>query len=128
MKRNLFISAALIMFVSIMFVTGCKSNSTNYNSTPTTPSNSGANEVLMQSSMFNPSSITVSAGTKITWTNKDGYDHTVTSGTPAQTTGLFDSGNISAGGTFSFTFNTKGTYQYFCRIHSSMMQGTVTVQ
>lgn len=91
-------------------------------------SNSSANQVVMQNSSFNPSGITVTQGTTVTWTNKDGYAHTVTSGTPDNADGKFDSGTINSGGTYSYTFTSAGTYNYFCRFHASMMTGTVTVR
>jgi plastocyanin len=81
----------------------------------------GANAVWIQGMAFTPSSITVTAGTTITWTNKDAITHTVTSDT-----GVFDSGNISSGSSFSYTFSTAGTYQYHCKIHASMT-GSVVV-
>jgi plastocyanin len=70
---------------------------------------------------FNPSSITVYVGTKITWTNKDAVTHNVTSNTT-----LFSSGSMTTGATFSYTFTTAGTFPYTCTIHPSMT-GTVTV-
>jgi plastocyanin len=76
----------------------------------------GANEVWIQGMAFAPSSITVSAGTTITWTNKENLTHTVTSDK-----GLFDSGNIGSGGTWGHNFATAGTYTYHCAIHSTMM-------
>ena len=70
---------------------------------------------------FMPHTDTVSAGTTVTWTNMDGVGHNVTSNTA-----VFGSGTISpAGGTFSFTFNTAGTFPYTCTIHG--MTGTITV-
>jgi plastocyanin len=70
---------------------------------------------------FNPSTITVAANTTITWTNKDGVSHTVTSAT-----GLFDSGTISNNGVYSHKFTAAGTYSYSCLIHPDMV-GTVVV-
>jgi plastocyanin len=75
----------------------------------------GLNQVFIQNMSFNPSTIMVSTNTTITWTNKDAIDHTVTSDT-----GLFDSGNIGANGTYSYTFVTAGTYYYHCKIHPGM--------
>jgi VCBS repeat-containing protein len=72
--------------------------------------------------VFDPLTITVNTGTTITWTNKDVYGHTVTSDT-----GLFDSGTIDASGTFSYTFNTAGTFPYHCKVESTMT-GTVVVK
>jgi plastocyanin len=80
----------------------------------------GANEVFIQGNAFNPKTITVTAGTTITWTNKDGIAHTVTS-----TSALFDSGSISANGTYSRTFSTAGTFPYICTVHPTM---TATVK
>jgi len=40
--------------------------------------------------------------------------------------GLFNSGNLSTGQSFSFTFVSRGTFTYHCRIHPSMT-GTVSV-
>jgi plastocyanin len=80
----------------------------------------GINEVFIQGSAFDPSTITVSAGTTITWTNKDGMTHTVTSNT-----GLFDSGSISNNGTYSHTFNAAGTFPYKCTIHTTMTASVI---
>lgn len=40
---------------------------------------------------------------------------------------LFDSGNISPGDTFAYTFQKTQTIEYFCRIHEPDMRGTITV-
>jgi len=80
----------------------------------------GANEVFIQGMAFTPSTITVTAGTTITWTNNDGVAHTVTSNT-----GLFDSGTINPGGTYSHLFSTAGTFPYKCTIHPSMTASVV---
>jgi plastocyanin len=71
---------------------------------------------------YSPSPFTVKVGTTVTWVNKDGTTHTVTS----QGSNLFDSGNVPPGGTFKFTFTQAGTYQYYCTIHP-FMKGTVVV-
>ena len=122
-KLKLF-SLNIIVFIILGLLLGCSKNN---NSNPIAPQSS-TNQVVMQNSSFVPSSITITVGTKVTWTNKDSYAHTVTSGTPSHPTGLFDSGNINAGGTFSYTFDSTGTYQYYCKIHPDIMQGTVTVK
>ena len=71
---------------------------------------------------FSASSITVTKGTTVTWTNKDNMTHTVTADDNS-----FDSGNIGNGGTFSFTFNNTGSFAYHCSIHPAMT-GSVTVK
>ena len=72
---------------------------------------------------FNPEDLTINVGDTVTWTNNDGMGHTATSTDgPAS----FDSGNIAAGATWSFTFTEAGTYDYKCNYHSSMT-ATITV-
>jgi len=75
----------------------------------------GANEVWIKGMAFGPSTITISAGTTITWTNKDAVTHTVTSDN-----GLFDSGSITGNSTYSRQFPTAGTYPYHCTPHPTM--------
>jgi plastocyanin len=80
----------------------------------------GVNEVFIQSFAFSPSTITVAAGTTITWTNKDAVAHTVTSNS-----GLFDSGSMGKDATYSHTFATAGTFAYYCKIHTNMTASVV---
>jgi len=88
-------------------------------------------QVCMNGQAFGPANLTVSAGTAVTWRNGDGFAHTVTSATGSGDT--YDSGNIGGGGTFAHTFNTPGTYNYYCKIHGvngtppTGMHGTITV-
>jgi plastocyanin len=68
--------------------------------------------------------LVVSTGTTVTWVNGDGIPHTSTSDT-----GVWDSGILSAGQSFSFTFAQAGTYPYHCAIHGvASMSGTIVVQ
>ena len=79
----------------------------------------GASEPT-RANAYSPETLTVEAGTKLTWVNKDTVAHTVTS----QGTSLYDSGNMATGATFSYTFARAGTYPYFCTVHP-WMKGTV---
>jgi plastocyanin len=115
-KMRLFIGTAFLMAIlSILY--SC-SKSTAYN-TPApgggTKGGPGTNEVWISGMTYNPSTITVKSGTTIKWTNMDGIAHTVTSDS-----GLFDSGSLGDGGTFSWTFSTTGTFSYHCTFHSGM--------
>jgi plastocyanin len=89
--------------------------------------------VAIKNMAFTAQTITVKAGTKVTWTNKDAIVHNVTSAssmkTTAKTTKLFKSSALTKGMSFSFTFNKKGTFFYECTIHKSMpsMHGKVIV-
>jgi plastocyanin len=88
--------------------------------TPTTASSSG-NSVSIMNFSFNPNSLTVKVGTKVTWTNHDSVTHTVTADQ-----GAFNS-PVAPGSSFSFTFTKAGTYAYHCSIHPSMT-ATIIVQ
>jgi len=83
-------------------------------------------DVVIENDAFTPASIDVEAGSTVTWFNNDDEAHTVTSGAPGAPDGFFDSGNVDANGSFSFTFDQPGTYAYFCSIHPNMT-GTVNV-
>lgn len=71
---------------------------------------------------FGPEKLTVKAGSTVTWTNEDDIPHTVTSSTKA-----FKSKALDTDDSFSFTFTTPGTYEYFCSLHPHMV-GTVVVE
>jgi plastocyanin len=93
---------------------------------PTAGAQQGQNvTVMMEDNYFEPANITVPAGSTVTWVQNGNNPHTTTS-----YDGLWDSGIIQggSGGSFSFTFNEPGTYEYFCRPHENQgMVGTVTV-
>ncbi len=72
---------------------------------------------------FNPATVTVKAGTTVTWTNKDDIPH----GIAATNNAFKRSQALDTDDSFSFTFTTPGTYQYFCYIHPHMT-GTIVVE
>jgi len=63
----------------------------------------------------------------VTWTNNDIAAHTVTSDNTTGGTPVFDSGNMAAGASYSYTFTAPGTYTYHCDYHA-WMKGTVVVK
>jgi plastocyanin len=78
--------------------------------------------VSITDAAFMDATLTVNAGDIVTWTNNGTVTHTVTS----DTAGIFDSGNIISGDTFTFTFANQGQFNYHCSIHPELT-GTVTV-
>jgi len=77
---------------------------------------------------FIPSTVVITVGGTVTWENTDTAAHTSSSGTPTDgPDGVFDSSLIMAGGSYSHTFDTAGTFDYFCMVHP-WMQGTVIVE
>ena len=83
----------------------------------------GGAKVSMEGIKFNPASVTVKAGDKVTWTNKDSVGHDVT----GDNFKSGDSGGLQNGDTFSQTFDKKGTFDYVCTVHPGM-KGSVTVK
>ena len=80
-------------------------------------------QIDIQNFAFNPDPVTISAGQSVTWTNKDSAPHTAT----AQDRAVLQSGTLNQGDSFTQTFDTPGTYEYFCEFHPNM-KGTIIVQ
>ncbi|HLU02448.1 MAG TPA: cupredoxin family copper-binding protein [Advenella sp.] len=78
--------------------------------------------VTIQNMQFMPAALTVRPGEKVMWINKDLVPHTA-SATDSQ----FDSGNIAAGASWTYTVKKAGTVHYVCRYHPGM-QATLTAQ
>jgi amicyanin len=77
---------------------------------------------------YDPSPANIAVGTTVTWTNNDATLHTVYSGSPTANSGeLFKSDFMAKGKTFSHTFDTAGTFDYYCTLHPFMM-GQVVVK
>jgi plastocyanin len=86
---------------------------------------------------FSPSSLTITDGDTVTWTNASSADHLVGRCDPASCDGAgggsgtdagFTSGSVPMGASFSHTFHGAGTYTYFCAIHGyAAMHGVIIV-
>jgi plastocyanin len=72
-------------------------------------------EVKIDNFSFGPAELTVSAGTTVTWTNRDDIPHTVVS-----TDKVFKSKVLDTDEKFSYTFTQVGSFPYFCSIHPKM--------
>ena len=79
-------------------------------------------EITIDNFTFQAPTITVAAGTEVTWINRDDMPHTVTSDDK-----LLKSKALDTDEKFSFTFANPGTYHYFCSIHPKMT-GEVVVK
>ena len=71
--------------------------------------------VTIEATSFKPESLTVAAGDKVIWLNKDPLPHTATS-----KTGDFDSGNIEPEKSWSLATIKKGEFGYICSLHPTM--------
>ena len=109
MKKSITLSLILL---GTLVLSGCSlygGSSTNTPAiAPTAP-----NSINIQNFAFNPGTLTVKKGTAVTWINNDSATHQIKSAT-------FNSGQLGKGQSFSFTFDTAGSFDYSCAIHPSM--------
>lgn len=83
----------------------------------------GVTDVDIEDFAFSPANIRVAVGATVTWTNRDGTPHTVTS----DDGDLLDSGLLDQGESYQQTFSKPGIYDYYCQPHP-YMKGRVTVE
>jgi len=83
-----------------------------------------ATEVKIDNFSYGPATVTVAAGTTVTWTNHDDIPHTVVSVDEPK---AFKSKVMDTDEKFSYTFTKAGTFTYFCSIHPKMT-GTIVVK
>ena len=119
MKKNILFTIILLFSGIMVLFFACSKSSLN------DPNGGGGappeNPISMKGSVYSIPSITLAAGSKITWINDDNMVHTVTAND-----GSFNSGDINPGGQFIYTFNTVGTFNYHC-VHHTGMTGVVTI-
>ena len=72
-------------------------------------------EIVIENFSFKPSTLTIKAGTKLTWVNRDDEPHTATA-----TDKRFASKTMDTGDRFSMEFTAPGTYNYYCALHPKM--------
>ncbi len=79
------------------------------------PNPSTANQVMVENFSFQPGTLTVKAGTTVTWVNHDDEPHTVN-----ENNKTFKSGTLDTDAKFSYKFTSPGSYSYFCSLHPRM--------
>ena len=78
--------------------------------------------VTIDATSYSPKTLTVRVGDTIVWVNEDLFPHTVTA-----KTGRFDSGDIAAGESWTYTVKAEGMFGYFCTYHTTM-KGTLRIR
>jgi amicyanin len=105
MTRVLFIAAALLAFAS----------STGLDRAVAADSTAQTAKVEIKGMKYEPATLTVTAGTTVTWVNVDDMPHTVT-----DKNRVFRSAGLDTNDSYSYTFTTPGEFNYFCTVHPYM--------
>jgi plastocyanin len=108
MDRN-FIFMGILLVLGVVAVSGCTSNE------------SKDDRVIIQNSVFIPSTLNVTVGTTVTWINQNPDPQDIVSDAR-----IFDSGTLVNGQSYNYTFNETGSYHYHSSIHPNM-KGTIIV-
>ncbi len=118
-RSKLNLALILTLVISAVAVAGRTLGATSHHmkthiaGSSTTSAN--ANEVVIENFSFEPATLTVPAGTTVTWVNRDDEPHTATA-----TDKRFNSKTLDNGDRFSQEFKTPGTYNYYCALHPKM--------
>ena len=124
-RRTISVRPMLILAALSLALVACTSSPS---SSAQSSTGSGGNTVTLSGLAFSPTTLTVKAGTTVTFKNNDSVDHTVTNGKDGKpdANAAFDR-SLPSGQSVDITFGTAGTFNVTCKIHSSMNM-TVTVQ
>jgi plastocyanin len=116
------------MLLAATFTFALAACTSNTSSSVQSAGASGGSLVTLSGLAFSPTSLTVKAGTTVTFQNKDSFNHTVTNGKDGKpdANAAFDK-SLPAGQSVDITFDKAGTFNVTCKIHSTMNM-TVTVQ
>ena len=126
-------TAAALACVSIACTSSTTSSSNSGNQAPP-----GATTITIQDFTYSPSTVTIKVGQTVYWKNMGPSEHSSTADGGAWDSGGLASpgggngyGGGSAGGSYTYTFNTAGTYAYHCKFHPPDMypnfKGTINV-
>jgi plastocyanin len=108
-------------FASLLFCLGFAAAPVRAIEVPPPPAPTAPNAVNIGWLVFVPATITVAAGTTVTWTNADDSNHMIKFSDQK-------SGRLDKGMTYSRSFTAPGNYPYECGIHGARMKGMVEVR
>ncbi len=141
MKRGLLLIGLLVLFSFLIACAPSTPKTTEETATEEIPSNSG-NTVTITADGFSPKTVTVKAGTTVTFVNEDSNQHWPASAVHPTHEAYPDSGikkcgtgelifdacaGLAQGESFSFTFNEKGSWNYHDHLRPTN-RGTIVVE
>ena len=127
MEESVMMEEGVMIEEGLAEETMMEEEATTYRATVTIPTGTSVPGCEATDECYLPASIAVNAGGTVIWDNVDSVAHTVTSGTlESGPTGLFDSSLLLGGNAFEVTFDSAGSYDYFCLVHPWMV-GSVQV-
>jgi len=129
MKKSIYLAFSLFTIFSLIAVAPSAFAAHGEGGMSATVENAaGSSTPGCEPDCFIPSTVVITAGGTVTWENTDTAAHTASAGSPADgPSGVWDSGLVVSGGSYSVTLDDEGTYPYFCMVHP-WMEGTVIVE
>jgi plastocyanin len=118
-RRIVFAAAALSLAVAC----GTALVSHDQDAAAASAASAARSVITIHNYAFDPATVTVAAGTTVTWINRDADVHTIKSQNDPET---FQSPALDSGGHFALTFHHAGTYHYICSVHP-YMHGVIVV-
>jgi amicyanin len=122
MMRTLLVFSIVAVSAMLLLVFGLSAAASGRSLAGSSEDQKDAQRVTIDNFSFAPATLTVPAGTKVTWTNRDDVPHNVIS-----VDKKFASPVLDTDEEFSYSFTDPGTYEYYCSIHPKMT-GKVIVQ
>ncbi|WP_431267080.1 cupredoxin domain-containing protein [Dankookia sp. P2] len=121
-RRSLLLGAVLVLPAAA--AAAAARGTMPFEAADATPAAEGTAAITIDNFTFSPAVLTVAAGTRVTWTNRDDIPHTVLG---TENPLVLRSPPLDTEDSFAFTFAAPGTYRYFCSLHPHM-QGMVMVR
>lgn len=87
------------------------------------PDETGSYDIVIEDFAYSPAELTIKVGESVTFTNQDSAPHTAT----ARDRDILQTGRLGQGESTTVTFDTPGTYEYFCEFHPNM-KGVIIVE
>lgn len=126
-----FVICAVILFLLLLGLTDHRHNQQTGNKLPRAASQTYQANIVIAQTGFTPATLAIKPGTQVTWTNTDSDAHQVAADPYPKNNSIpgFDSTQtLLAGDSYSFTFNTKGTYHVHDQINPLKNLATIIVK